>query len=367
MEFITEHGYEALRRAVQEIPPADSASRRSVRWLEPRVGLGVARDVQGRVEIFIAGPALECTSPIVAANLSHNEWERTDDQRFIANRLVLQAQPHFDAVAAFLCTHLLDSGLADDKVGAFRSSEPVIEMVFERSRMLGDTLVGLLGELLVLRAMIAAEPTHASEIVDGWFGHVRSSRDIQLSGVGVEVKTTQGLASTHPVSGIHQVEAGHGVDRAQESHLFLASIGIEPVPAGEEGDTTWTLPSLLESLTDLIRNHAGPAADSIADRLIVHVRDYGAGTGQPYDHREMKDRIAFGTAWRTTFARFYDMNDDKIELPRSGDLQKFSMLDSDSVHFTIRLPQKVDGDLNPVGGLAAGAAHVVSTVWPRGA
>ncbi|MGH9197657.1 MAG: PD-(D/E)XK motif protein, partial [Acidimicrobiia bacterium] len=333
--------------------------------VEPQVGLGVSRDGQGRVEIFILGAALSCSRSTVAANVSYNEWERADAGRFTANRLVLPAQPHFDAVAAFLCAHLLENGLADDVRGAFLRTEPVIEMVFERSRVLGDTLVGLVGELLVLRALVTMAPSRATQAIDGWSGHIRSSRDFQLHNVGVEVKTTRGATSRHQVSGVRQVEVGRGVDGTDESYLYLASIGIEPVPDSEVGDNSWTLPSLVDNIIDQLRESTRDPNEDIVGRLLVHIRDYGEGQGEPYDHREAHDRIAFSQPWRTKFARFYDMTDDKIDLPKTADLDVFSMLDSHSVEFVVRLPAQVDGDLNPIAGLLAGARQVVGKAWPE--
>jgi len=357
--------YSALLVVISHMRPARYDDEREVHWLDDEEQLGVSRDGYGRIEIFLRGPQLECRSAAVATNLAYDTWQRAAGDRLVANRLRLPAEPHFDAIAAFFCTHLLDNGVLSDMQLGFRRSEPVIEIAYERSRLQGESLVGLCGELLVLRSMIDCNRLRTRDVLASWFGYRRSARDFQLAAVGVEVKTTQGSRSTHKVQGVRQVEVGHGVGQAFEEQFHLISIGVEAVRQGELVDNTWTLPSLVEGVMQRAHDLALPAGES--DELILqflrNVHAYGASEGEGYNHDEMKHRVVFGQRWRTAFVRMYDMTDPVITVLRSTDLVPFAMVDPASVEFTISLPVQVRGDINPVVGLNLATERVHERAW----
>jgi hypothetical protein len=360
---VDQERYEEILALIVGLAPAPDARHRRLEWLDRAHHLAVARDESRRLEIFLPGAPLSCANPIVRANLSHTEWEWHEPGPFPASRLVLPAEPHFDAVAAFLCTFLIDAGVSNDVAAGFARSEPVIALALERSRILGETLVGLWGELVVMRALLAAAPDRAEAIVDGWMGHGRTTRDFRLGGVGLEVKTTKGNQSFHHVSGARQVQRATGAGD-DEIALFLVSVGVADSRAGAVN--SWTLPALIDDVLSLIRGAAGGAGEELSQRLLTHVRDYGAGAGQPYNHAEMKDRIVYSQVWRATFVRWYDMDDPLVDVPSLEELSAYSMIDPDSVEFTVRLPRQVDGDLNPSVGLRAGAERVRDVAWPDG-
>lgn len=355
--------YESLLEVLTALDPAPTDAQRQVHWAGTAQVVGLARDPQGHIEIFIAGPQLRCTSPVVAANMAFGEWDRGHAGRFYANQLRLPAPPHFDAVAAFLCTHLLDKGADSDPQAGLTRSEPVIEMAFERSRLQGEALLGLCGELLVLRAVLDRRPDRTPEILAGWHGYRRSARDLQLGPVGLEVKTTRGSTSRHPVQGVHQVEVGHGHAGHPETVLYLVSIGAEP--AEDDAATAWTLPGLVDSVLERVQSDLGPDqdADALTARFLDQVRSYGSGFGEGYDHRQMRHRVGFATRLRTTFVRAYDMADDAIAVLRRPDLAQHTMLDPDSVTFTVDLPMVVHGEVNPISGLTAATEEIARRAW----
>lgn len=354
--------YEALAHALSEMQPAQSGDQRHVHWAGTNEVIGLARDSQGRIEIFIVGPQLACESTVVAGNLSYESWQRADHDVMQANRLRLPAAPHFDAIAAFLSTHLLDSGADHNPQLAFTRSEPVIEMAFERLRLQGEALVGLSGELLLLRALLRQRTERTEEILAGWEGYGRSARDFRLGSLGVEVKTTRGPVSQHRIQGVHQVDRGHGRDGQEESALLLVSIGIEECD-DDSGGNCWNLPSLVEGVVTQIKAAAPDDAESLVRAFLGHVQEYGSGRGAGYDHSEMRHRIIYGLRHRTTFVRAYDMLDPAVAVLRGPDLVQYPIVVADSVEFSIHLPSVITGDINPVTGIDSATSRIASDAW----
>ena len=202
-----------------------------------------------------------------------------------------------------------------------------------------------MGELITLRALMAAAPDLAAELVQGWDGHARATRDFQLAGVGLEVKTTTGLESTHHLAGLRQVEVGHPNGDVEEAAYFLLSIGIERVPADEGRDDDLTLPGLVDDLLAQLDELFGDTEVGASARgsLLDKVQADGTDAGVAYNHSAMRDRVIYQQPWRERFARCYDMSDRAIRLPRSDDLVDFTDLDLDSVSFSVTLPPKVRG------------------------
>jgi hypothetical protein len=360
-----EDTYALLRQVIAGLPSAVSSSERRVHWVDESHQLGLSREEHGRVEVFLSGPPLECSSIAVVGNLAHDTWQGIDAQLLVANRLLMPPESHFDAIAAFLCTHLIENGFLGSRQLGFTRSEPVIEMAFERSRFHGEGLVGLCGELLLMRSLLDRRPGRLRDVLASWHGYERSARDFQLGTVGVEVKTTRGSTSTHKVQGIRQVEVGHGVDGGLETDFFLVSIGIEAVAEEEPLDNTWTLPGLVESLLSRIDSTIAAPDESaeLGVTLVRAIRNFGTEDADGYDHEEMQHRVIFGQRWRTAFVRSYDMKDPAIKVLRSSDMTPFSMVDRTSVEFTLTLPVQVKGDLNPMVGLGPAAQELLRQAW----
>jgi hypothetical protein len=355
--------YGALRSRIEALKPAAAENRREVLWCDDGQRIGVSRDRTGRVEIFITGTPLQTSSDVISGNLAHNRWQRRDLAELVANRLLLPPAPHFDSIAAFLCSDLIENGVSVDPQRGFSRSEPVIEMAIQRLRLQGEAFIGLVGELVAMTALLDHAPSDRSvDIVRSWHGHVRSSRDFQLVNLGVEVKTTRGKSSVHRVQGVRQVEIGHGVGQVTESRFFLLSIGLEEVEPGDPSENSSSLPEIVDGLIERIGRLSVADAEATVALLLDRVSGYG-GDGEPYIHAEMKHRLAFGQRWRLTFARAYDMTDPAIDVLRSADLARFGMVEADSVEFVVSLPSSVRGDLNPISGLSELARTFVRFAW----
>lgn len=345
--------YANLHRTIGELPKASVASEREVKWIDDEHLIGVSRDQQGRLEIFLAGPMLDCNLALVSSHVAHDKWLTHNEKVVEANRIMLPNEQHFDAVAAFLCAHLIENNFYKDRQGGFGRSEPVIAMALDPTRLQGESLVGLVGELLIMRALLDRDPNLTKKIVSSWFGFGRSSRDFQLGALGVEVKTTRGSSSTHRIQGVHQVELGHPVGGGLETVLYLVSVGIEEAEGPDSQQNSWSLPSLVERLLNQIETACSSAveAKSLQSLLLTSIKEYGSGSGLGYDHSHMKHQVLFGTRWRTAFVRAYDMTDPAISVPRTTDLAQYSMVIPTTVEFSISFPNQIRGDVNPIGGL----------------
>src|SRR5690349_5366949 len=150
-----EGSYEELREAVRRLPPAASEDVRDLAWADRDRLVAIARDTQGRLELFVVGGPLVPVNPLVAEHLQHQSWTTSARTSLQANRLVLPDAPHFDGVAAFICAELLRNGLAADRGMAFAATEPVIALALRRQALGDQVLVGLAGELYALHSLLS--------------------------------------------------------------------------------------------------------------------------------------------------------------------------------------------------------------------
>ncbi|MBU5423415.1 PD-(D/E)XK motif protein [Cellulomonas hominis] len=342
--------YEWLREKIAGMPAATTGEARDLVWADGAKTLGVSRDEHGRVEIFLVGEPLVPRDRLVAENLVHNVWSTRSGGQLAASRLVLPSTRQLDGFAAFVCAELVENGLEHDRDSAFAQCEPVISMALRRAGISDQSFVGLAGELSVLAALIAAA-ADPSAVVACWAGSVPSSRDFQLGPVGVEVKTTTGSQSEHHIQGRHQVELGKSVGGAPETHLFLLSVGIRWQTVGSAGRT---IPDLVEAVLGRL-----PEADD-AVAFLDKVRQYGGDASVGYDHMKHAQNARFQQPFQLVFERLYDLTDDRIHLLRSPQIEQAKHVDADSVSFRVRLPTRVQGDINPTVGMSRVVSRLVT-------
>ena len=361
----TRSSYEQIHELLQTLPSATSHSTRDIRWLDHAQVLGISRDPAGRLEMFLTGTPLDCNSETVRANLVHDDWYRTPEDEFPANRLLLASEDYFDAVAAFLCAHLIENGVSRNVQRGFAQSEPVIALALERSRLQGESLIGLIGELLVLRALLVCWPAQTPAVLGSWYGYTRSSRDFQVGTVGIEVKTTRGNRSRHHVHGLRQIEPGHTPTGGFETNLFITSIGLEAVESSDANPGAWTLPHLVAAIVELIASSVGNAtqASELIEKFLSAVQQYGLDSGWGYDHQDAQHRLMYGQAWQTVFTRSYRMGDPAIAVPHTAECTRYTAVDLDSLKFVIDLPTQITGDTNPLVGLPALAVEAGRGAW----
>lgn len=347
--------YEHTRQLIENVRSAAHAGIRDVQWVTEAQVVGVARDPSGRVEVFLAGPELRPSSSLVSDAIEFRVVHRAGQPSFGANRLLMPPIGHFDQVAAFICTELLRGGADSSLRRAFAKTEPIIELAIERLRRSNQAIVGLAGELRLIDALCRrAEDTRVAEVITGWDGWRRSSRDLIVGGTGIEVKTTTGLLSSHLVEGIHQVERKDGSSSGNpEERLLLVSIGLQ---AATDGGNTFTIPQLMDRI--LARMSASGIASREMDKFLTRVAEYGAGHGGGYDHLSQVLDPAYATAFLVSFFRAYDMSDPDIQVLRRHDVTARHHVDLGSVRFRVDLPVVV-GLTNPVNGASQVAASII--------
>lgn len=337
--------YEYARQRIERIPVSPEAGSRNVEWITPAEVIGVARDTEGKVELLLRGDEIMPVSRIVKDASEHRPIYKDDGTTFEATRLVFAALTHFDQVAAFISIELLRNGADSDLPRAFALTEPIIELAIKKLTISNQALLGLAGELLILEALCRrADDSRVMEIIAGWHGWQRSSRDLVLGGTGIEVKTTTGNASSHLVEGVHQVERD---DEGDEHRLLLLSIGLQR--AESDASNSFTVPNLVERIT--IRMADAGASPLVIERFVAHVAEYGATSWIGYNHTTHAADPTYSIPFLTTFFRAYDMDDAAIGVLRRQDVAAFRHVANDSVRFRLNL--STNGPIsagNPVEG-----------------
>ena len=355
---LPEPTYESLSAQINGLRKATARDDRYILWCNGGPPLGISRDPDGFIEIFIESDVLVSTSRLVQENLEFQKWSRLDGEPFNANRLLLPTAAHFEKAAAFICIELLRAGIATNPKDAFLNTEPLIEVWLEQMRISQEAILGLCGELLILNEVTRAVTSSQVKLAfEAWKGYRKTSRDLQLGDVGVEIKTTTATTSSHLFNGVEQLEVGHGVDGLDESSLLLMSIGLNWAEIPD--DHLWSLPKLMDSLIGRIHATCGHDGERLASEFTRCVYRYGSEPSIGYDHRTMSDKPIFNRPFSVVFARCYDMEDRMIKVFRTDDLREKPNVQSDSLQFRVNLPHEVTGSVNPVHGLANSAREII--------
>lgn len=341
--------FETLRNALKSATPAPSARERRISWVGVGRRLGFARDRKGQLEVFLVGEPLVARDRTVRERLVHELWQTVGGEPLAADRLRLPDEDHYDAIAATILLELLDKGYELDRDEAFQRTEPLIALALEQARVENAALTGLAGELLTLASIIRLRPESSEFFLDAWQGWTRSSRDFQLGSLGIEVKTSTTSASRHHIQGWYQLERGVAADGTVETDLHLLSIGIQWLSTNSSGAT---VQSLVKEIASALPAPRRPG-------FVAAVRGYG-GVGFFIDEDGTAGQVSLRRPFLSTYERMYDLQDERIRLPRSVDFAHFTDLVSDSVSFEIELPERVRGDRNPVVGLSASLSTLLA-------
>ncbi len=356
---VSDRTYDEIHSLIKSISILQDQDKRRIIWLADRKIIGIARRPNGALEIFLAGPQLLCSDAKIEMHLEHEEWEDDSHRPFQATRLSLPQGNHFDAIAAFLCVHLLENGVLEDVQQGFSRSEAAIAVTLDQARLHEESILGLIGELLLLRACLRQSSIDVARILESWEGYQRSTRDFIFNKIGVEVKTTLYDHSRHRMGGLHQVEPTVLPSGEYEKQFLLVSIGLERVGEGED-ENFFLLPTIVDSILALVREAAPSEFDYklLSDDFLAKVRMYGLAGSSGYDHSTMKGKAAFTKRFRLVFTRGYDMADPNIGIFHTGDIAPYRAVLVDSITFTVSLPNTVTGDTNPLPDMPAVAHHL---------
>lgn len=337
--------YESVLDQILSVPDATSGGARDIHWLNDSLAIAVARDQAGRLEVFLPGEQLQPRTTTVQSALQHHNWHRDSGPVLSANRILLPALGHFDQVGSFICTELLRNGAEDDMVQAFSLTEPIIELAIRRLQISESAMLGLVGELLILNSLVhQADDPQVGAVLHSWAGWHRSQRDFAWNRIGVEVKTTRRVSSSHMVQGVHQVDATAATDDDPgEDRLLLVSVGLANAAPS---NNTFSIPILVGRILDRLTSTGNT---SLGDSFLQDVAAYGSESGFGYNHQTMSGDSPFTDSYATTFCRGYDMSDPTIEVLRHDIVAAYRHVDSQSLRFTINLPAAISGQ-NPVNG-----------------
>ena len=339
--------FEHIREKIATAKQSSTVDQRKPVWFANGEKIGIARDHSGRFEIFLSVVGLQVSSAVIRRYVAEDTWRRIDGREFTASRIVISGDPHFIGVAALIVDELLRNGFDSDPQLAFVRSEALIEMALERAGVSDETVLGLLGELILLEQLLLLLPVPAmrQRVLDVWTGYQRASRDFTGRQIAIEVKATTRNRSRHHISNLDQVSPGFQQGGVSGAQLFLVSVGLIPSQASGR-----SVASQAERICQLL---ARDLSDEVAVRLrgafFQCLRLYGVapGGGNGYDHESMKDWPIFSSEWEVRFLRVYDMADELILVPRRSDFVNSRHMVDGSIRFEVDLPDVVRGDINP--------------------
>lgn len=334
--------FEQLRAELELFNPPSGEIRR-LHWLAHT--LAVARNAAGDYEIFLRGPVLHVQSSLVRRHLQHGNWRPTGDgEMFSASRIVLPSAPHFASVAALISIELLRAGIAsaDSPQGAFTDVEPIIEMAIRRGALPENVVIGLIGELMILRQClltISDKPHRRAAVLDSWCGW-QNGRDFTFRFYSIEVKTTQLASSIHEFTGLHQLEETQRPSGEYEQ-LHLLSLGLTASAVTGE-----SLPTIVDQLLDMLGNRHTVEFSPLQASLLERIERYGEESGTGYKHATMKDWSVYSIRYTSTFSpKLYRIADPAMRMLRRKEIEETFVLPQ-SLSFTMTFPDTVSA-FNP--------------------
>jgi len=347
--------FEDVYQLALRLPVPSRERQRTVEWCGDGRVVALARHRDGGFEVFVRCPPLRPASALVQRHIQHDRWEAADHTQFEANRIVLPAEPHFAAVAAFLVEELLRNAADRNPVRAFTAAEPLVEMALRRATLEDELVLGLLGELRFLQLTLqsAASAAERAAGVESWRGYDHASRDFVFgTTLAVEVKVTRSLHSVHHISSIAQVDPKRSSAGRPLEQLFLVSFGVCE-PQAEPGEVGVSLSQQVDEVLHLLGPSTTPQSrNELQELFLTRVQRYGAGQRRGYVHDEMSTWGVYRAPWVLRFERAYDMNSESVHVLRLADLARRQFVPAETVKFEVNLPDVVDGTRNPRVDLA---------------
>jgi hypothetical protein len=338
---MTELHYETLRNDLEQMRVPEGRIR-NMRWLADLLAVG--RTTSGHFEVFIRGDELSASSNLVRRHMQHGDWMPLEGgEPFSATRIVLPQAPHFASIAAVIAVELLRAGINDGPGAqrAFSDVEPIIEMAIRRGALPEKVIVGLIGELTLLRQLFIANSSHPASflrVLDFWQGWQESGRDFRIGRHSIEVKTTQASSSIHKFTGLHQVEPTL-LPSGQMETLSILSVGLAASTTVGEA-----LPQLVDDILTTLSHSL--ASEEIAEEFLRRVSLYGQ-SGRGYEHATMRNWSAYSVQFAHTFEpRLYRVDDQAFAMLTRDMLSK-TFVQTDDLSFTAHFPDQVSA-FNPV-------------------
>jgi hypothetical protein len=353
--------YEDIARILEQLASPIEADQLEVEWLEPG-RLAVGRDNRERHAVILPGPPLEPTDFAVASAIRPGEWSTTTGV-IKGTLLQLPRGDAFRTATATIAAELFRRGIASrPTVEVFAEVESFVALVLRRVLLPDDFVLGLVGELLVLKELLVALGESRAKIYDPtavWHGWRQQARDFVLGAASIEVKTTGLNVSRHTISGFEQVEP-RTLDGETTESLFVASVGLRR--ASVSGPLS--IAGLADQIIELLRGTVNPAESE--KKFVDRLAQYGPEGFQGYKHPDMRDQETYAQSFTTTFVpRVYDMADENIRIVRRADLARdFPFVLPHGVHYTMELPSSIPGSIeNPRTDLQASLRWMAVRLW----
>lgn len=340
--------YEDIIQAFEALSPSENSF--VVEWLlDETLAMGLSH--QGNHCVFMVGQIYP-NANLVKKLLRCGTWQTSSGQMLEASLLEFPGEDHFRAATATILVEFLRNDLASKDIAeVFLKVEPLIELVLQRLNMEAKLLLGLMGELLILRGLlpeVVQVPALALDPTAVWQGNTTAARDFAVGCVAIEVKTTTSASSHHRISNLSQVEACELPDGQGYEELYLASVGLVPSEDGR-----WTLASLVDDILDLLSESSLDDIEGAQQRFLERVSSYGGESAIHYDHHSMKMLPMYTNPYKMTYPpRIYDLADKNIHIIRESDLVK-TFISPKGIEFNIELPAAIPDSIdNPRSDLS---------------
>lgn len=340
------HAYEDIARLLDALVPPETEGQFHVEWLgDQRIAVGI--DARQRYALLIVGSAIHPRTDIVGSAVREGTWVAPDRRELTGSVLHLPTGDAFRTALATIAAELfrrrIDVRPASE---VFTEVEPFIALVLHRLLFPDSYVLGLVGELLVLRELLVSDQRlrQLSDPTAIWRGWQHQSRDIVLGAAAIEVKATGLTVSRHEISGLEQVEP-RIIDGAATEELFIVSVGLRRAA----GDGGLSISGLAQEILECLSGGPDEGADG-GIKFLDRLASYGPDGFDGYNHATMRDQEPYTHTFTTTFApRVYDMSDDNIRIVRRGDLARdFGCVLPQGFRFTMELPDEVPGSIeNP--------------------
>jgi hypothetical protein len=299
--------------------PASAPQAYRVKELTSDVWIGIGLNEEFCV--FIVGERLDAERPLVQKICTTGAWvvEKTE-QTIAGTKLSFDASPEYKPLTSTVVWELLRA-LKNHKTGsikdAFSQTEPLIEVLIRQSILTRSWLLGLHGELRIVRNILkhVLERGYASQLpVDVtyfWQGMAPGKRDIIIGSMALEIKTTSKNIRLHHFHGFSQIEP-----RNDSEELYVASLCLSQSANGQ------TSLGIIEEIRTFI--HKIATAPPVADAAFVaRLRAYGpASFSLNLNNLDELTRESLSTRYEETLTSlFYRMSDLRLPLLRRQDLQ----------------------------------------------
>jgi len=354
--------FENVRKIVEGLGTPDEDHSRILDRIPDSEELAVARRQSGEYEIFFLGEKIKPKLQSINNNLKFDRWQiEKKGEYFFANSLIFPHDDEFIAIASLIIVEFarLDSNLTLQE--KFDLIEPLLNVFLTKQVLNEAEAMGLLGELYFLKKLLCeSSPSEFEFVLGGWQGYGHNSRDFKFHDVSVEIKTTRSSESNHEINSINQIEVFHDSTGNPIEKLYLLSLGFIKAE-GESIQTSISLKSTYEDIINILSMHTFKSSE-LSAQFGDMVKCYGISQKRYYDHSEMQNTSVAINPWNITFNRIYDMDDDNILLPNKNKLSEFLHTPLESYKFTIKLPRRVTGDINPLNELNVFAKKIVMNI-----